>query len=168
MARIRHSERHGTHSQGKGSRVHESPAARHGLERRSQIGGCGGGGPVGGGHHVRLIVDGVALEQTRRQKIIRPGHHAKLVVVASEVAGRWSEEVASFVRQLTKTRARNERPMLVRRAEQARKLGGSKLECTATRTFAGSLFDRKLARNVDGEQSSVHDVIGEAGFAGQL
>ena len=117
--------------------------------------------------------DGVALEQARRLKertypeLIRPGHRARLVVVAGEVAGRWSEEAASFMRQLAKARARSEPPVLVKRAEQAWRLRWfSMLACTAARAFAGSLLDRRLALGVDGVSPSVHDVVGEARFAG--
>ena len=85
--------------------------------------------------------------------------------MAGEVAGRWSEEAASFIRQLAK--ARSEPPVLVRRAEQAWRLRWfSMLACTAARAFAGSLLDRRLALGVDGVPPSVHDVVGEARFAG--
>ena len=63
-------------------------------------------------------------------------------MVASEVAGRWSEEAASSIRQLAKAKAKNEPPMNLKRAEQA----GS---CD------GSLCSR-----------SVNEVVGEAKFAG--
>ena len=51
-------------------------------------------------------MDGVALRVARKRKeriyleLVRPGQKAKLVVLAGEVAGRWSEETASFLRQL--------------------------------------------------------------------
>ena len=43
-------------------------------------------------------------------------------VGGGEVAGRWSEETASFLRQLARARARSEPPVLQRRAEQAWRL----------------------------------------------
>ena len=68
--------------------------------------------------------DGVALVAARRRKertypeLVRPGHRARLVVIAGEVAGRWSEEAASFLRHLAKARSRCEPATLQKRAEQ--------------------------------------------------
>ena len=84
-----------------------------------------------------------------------------------KVAGRWSEEAASFIRQFAKARARSKPPVLVKRAEQAWRLRWfSMFACTAARAFAGSLLDRRLTLGVDGVSPSVHDVVGEARFAG--
>ena len=78
-------------------------------------------------------------------KNVRPSHRARLVVVAGEVAGQWSEEAASFI-QLAKARARTEPLVFVKRAEQAWRLRlFSMLACAAARAFTGSLLDRRFA-----------------------
>ena len=65
--------------------------------------------------------DGVALVAARRRKeriypeLVRPGHRARLVVIAGEVAGRWSEEAASFLRHLAKAKSRCEPAILKKR-----------------------------------------------------
>ena len=47
--------------------------------------------------------DGVALAEARRRKertypeLVQPGHRAKLVVLAGEVGGRWSDEAVAFI-----------------------------------------------------------------------
>ena len=57
--------------------------------------------------------DGVALAEARRTKertcpeVVGPGSRARLVVLALEVGGRWSEEAKIFVRLLARARARN-------------------------------------------------------------
>ena len=68
--------------------------------------------------------DGAALAQARRRKELRHpelGQHgrAKLVVLASEVGGRWSEECRQFLCQLASDKPRNEPKVLSSRARQA-------------------------------------------------
>ena len=118
-------------------------------------------------------LDGVALRAARRRKertypeLVRPGQRAKLVVLAGEVAGRWSEETASFLRHLARARARSEPPVLQKRAEQAWRLRwGSLLACAAARAFACSLLEKRVSGGVDGDTPSVHEVLGECRFAG--
>ena len=98
--------------------------------------------------------------------IVSPAR-AKLVVLAGEMAGRWSEETASFLRQLVKAWARSEPPVLQKRAEQAWRLRwGSLLACAAARAFACSLLEKRVSGGVDGDTPSVHEVLGECRFAG--
>ena len=58
--------------------------------------------------------DGAALAQARRRKEFRhpelTGEHGRdrLVVLACETGGRWSEEAHNFLRQLARARARSE------------------------------------------------------------
>ena len=67
---------------------------------------------------------------------------ARLVVLAVEVGGRWSEEARSFLSQLAKARARGENKLLSKRAEQAwRFRWGSLLACTGARAVAMSLLE---------------------------
>ena len=87
--------------------------------------------------------DGVALVAARRRKectyseLVRPGHRARLVVIAGEVAGRWSEAAASFLRHLAKARSRCEPAILQKRAEQGWRLRWGSI--AAARAFAQSL-----------------------------
>ena len=114
-------------------------------------------------------LDGVALRARRRKdrtypELVRLGQRAKLVV---QVAGRWSEETASFLRHLARARARSEPPVLQKRAEQAWRLRwGSLLACAAARAFACSLLEKRVSGGVDGDTPSVHEVLGECRFAG--
>ena len=69
--------------------------------------------------------DGAALEVARRQKertypeLVGPHSRAKLVVLAGEVAGRWSTETLTFLSKLAKAKSRDQPRLLRRRAEQA-------------------------------------------------
>ena len=70
-------------------------------------------------------IDGAALVVDRRRKekacpkLVGPQSRAKLVVLAGEVGGRWSEEMVTFLRLLAAARARSESALLRRNAEQA-------------------------------------------------
>ena len=76
---------------------------------------------------------------------------ARLVVIAEEVAGRWSEEAASFLRHLVKARSRCKPAILQKRAERCWRLrSGSMLACAAARAFAQSLFLRRVPGGRDG------------------
>ena len=117
--------------------------------------------------------DGVALAEARRRKertypeLVQPGRRARLVVVAGEVGGRWSEEAISFIRHLAKARARGEPTILRRRAEQAWRLRWcSLLACAGARAFAASLLERRPAGGADGDTPSVHYVLNECRFVG--
>ena len=69
--------------------------------------------------------DGVALSAARRRKeraypeLVGPHRRARLVVLAGEVGGRWSEETQSFISQLAKAKSRAEPFVSRRRVEQA-------------------------------------------------
>ena len=81
---------------------------------------CDGTATPGAAH-----VDGAALVVARRRKeraypeLVGPRSRAKLVVLAGEVGGRWSEETATFLRLLAVARARSESALMRRRAEHA-------------------------------------------------
>ena len=72
--------------------------------------------------------DGVAVGAAERRKIstypelVGPHSRAKLVVLAVEVGGRWSEQTRAFLSQLAHTWARQETLLMRRRAEQAWRL----------------------------------------------
>ena len=65
--------------------------------------------------------DGVALRVARRRKERRypelSGHNnrCRLVVLAGEVGGRWSDETRTFIRSLARFKARSEPPLLRKR-----------------------------------------------------
>ena len=90
--------------------------------------------------------DGAALVQARQLKRRTypelSGDHgrARLVVLASEVGGRWSEETWAFVRQLAKAKSRSVPRILVGRARQAwQHRWSSMLACASARAFALSV-----------------------------
>ena len=66
------------------------------------------------------------------------------MVLAAEVAGRWSEECRSFLRQLAKVKVRGEAPHLGERARQAwHSRWSTMLTCGAARAVALSLLERR-------------------------
>ena len=82
--------------------------------------------------------DGVALEAARQRtertypEWVGAHRRARLVVIAIEVGGRWSDETWSFLSQLAKAKDREETRLLGRRVEQAWRLRwGSMLSCAA-------------------------------------
>ena len=69
---------------------------------------------------------GVAITEAARKKrvvtyleLIGTGGRTRLVVLAAEVGGRWSQEAFSFVSQLARAKARSEPRILAVRARQA-------------------------------------------------
>ena len=80
---------------------------------------CDGTARPGAAHN-----DGAALVVARRRKDERipsggPRSRAKLVVLAGEVGGQWSEETVTFLRLLSAALARSESAFLRRRPQQA-------------------------------------------------
>ena len=115
--------------------------------------------------------DGAALAQARRRKELRypelAGQHGrtKLVVLASEVGGRWSEVCRQFLCQLASAKTRNEPKVLRSRAGQAWLHGWcSLLACSSARAFAKSLLERRGGIGADGSTPSTADVVWEARF----
>ena len=110
--------------------------------------------------------DGAALDQARRTKErTHPeltGEHgrARLVVLACETGGRWSEEAQSFLRHLARARARSE-PRGMRLAARRAWLRRwcTALACCAAQAFASSLLERRGGLGADGEIPSTSDVI---------
>ena len=70
-------------------------------------------------------IDGVALATARRRKertypeLVGLNRRARLVVLAIEVGGRWSQETRTFLSQVAKAKARGDTPLM------RSKLGGS-------------------------------------------
>ena len=111
--------------------------------------------------HPRCVTtDGAALETARRRKettypeLSGQFGRTKLVVLAAEVAGRWSEECRSFLSQLAKAKVRGEVSHLRARARQAWcSRWGTMLACSAARAVALSLLGRRGGQGSDGLMS---------------
>ena len=90
------------------------------------------------------------------------GEHgrARLVVLACETGGRWSEESHSFLRQLARARARSE-PREMRAAARRAwfRRWCTALACCAAQAFAFSLLERRGGLGSDGAFPSTIDVI---------
>ena len=117
--------------------------------------------------------DGVALRVARRRKERRypelSGHNnrCRLVVLAREVGGRWSDETRTFIRTWARFRARSEPPLLRKRVEQAWRLRWwSLLSCAAARAFACSLVNLRICGGADGNLPLSCEVEGEQRHAG--
>ena len=77
---------------------------------------------------------------------------ARLVVLAAEVGGRWSEETAQFLRGLAKARADSVPPLLQGRVKAAwLRRWNSLLACSATRAFAESLLETRPVPRIGAE-----------------
>ena len=89
------------------------------------------------------------------------------MVIGVEVGGRWSHETRSFFSQLARARARGERPLMRRRAEQAwRMRSGGMFACAAARAVASSLLDMLQSHGGDGRCLAAHEVEGDHRYAG--
>ena len=111
--------------------------------------------------------------QVRRRKertypeLVCPRRRARLVVLAGEVAGRWSDETRRFLSLLAKAKARGEPRLMRRRAEQAWRMRWSGiLSCTAARAFASSLLELCATAATDGPTPPTHEVLTSFRHAG--
>ena len=115
--------------------------------------------------------NGAALQYARRRKsttcpeLTGEGGRARLVVLAAEVGGRFSEEAASFVHALAKAKSRSHPPVLRGRVREAlsRRWEGI-LACTAAKSFAVSLLDLRPACNTGMDPPSMHEVVRDCRF----
>ena len=110
--------------------------------------------------------DGAALAEAHRLKhrtyleLSGSQGRARLVVLAAEVGGRWSEEARSFVSQLARAKVRSLPRVLRARARQAWQHRWSAiLFCATARAFALSLLDRRAALGCDGDTPTVSDAV---------
>ena len=107
--------------------------------------------------------DGVALKAARRRRK-RPTRNWLAPTVEQSLSWwqweeRWSSETRSFLSQLARARARQEVPLLRRRAKQAwRMRWGAMLACTAAKAVASSLLDLPHSYGSDGKAPSTHEV----------
>ena len=105
--------------------------------------------------------DGAALDQARRTKERTcpelTGEHgrARLVVLACETGGRWSEESHSFLRQLAARARSGEMRAAARRAWFRRWF--TALACCAAQAFAFSLLERRGGLGSDGTIDVIWD-----------
>ena len=114
--------------------------------------------------------DGAQLRTARTRKEqkyheLLASRRCRLVVLALEVGGRWSEEAVSFVRLLAKAKARTV-PLLVRPAAKAaffHRWTGI-LAVAAQRAFAATLLELPVddAGGVDGDEPVLEAVLGDA------
>ena len=118
-------------------------------------------------------VDGAALARARRRKEITypelsgANGRARLVVLACEVGGRWSEESMSFLSQLAKAKVRHEPPAIRASARHAwLRRWSSILACSASRSFASSLLELRGGLGADGPTPSSSEVVTDDRFSG--
>ena len=111
-------------------------------------------------------VDGAALQAARRRKergaypeLAGPRGRARLVVLAGEVGGRWSEETRDFLNQLARGKVRHEPAVLKRRVQQAWRMRWQAiLSCSAAKAFAASLLEMRGGWGADGDTPPSHEV----------
>ena len=114
------------------------------------------------------VEDGIVVAAAKRRKVRTypefsgPRSRARLLVLAGEVAGRWSKETLTFLSKLAKAKSCSEPQLLKRRAEQAWRMRWcSILCCAAARAFAASLLDLRTSGGVDGSTPFTHEVLSE-------
>ena len=122
----------------------------------------------GSPHPHAANVDGAVLAVARRRKertypeLVHPRRRARLVVLAGEVGGRWSEETRSFLSTLAKAKARSEPHILRKSAEQAwRMRWGALLGCAAARAFAASWLELKHGGGADEDVPGTNEVVND-------
>ena len=110
--------------------------------------------------------DGAAFAEAHRLKhrtypeLSGSQGRARLVVLAAEVGGRWSEEARSFVSQLARAKVRSLPRVLRGRARQVWQYRWSAiLSCATARAFALSLLDRRAALGCDSDTPTVSDAV---------
>ena len=112
-------------------------------------------------------VDGAALAAARRRKertypeLVGDRQRAKLVVLAGEIGGRFSEETHTFIRLLARAKTRSVPEPLRTRARQSSDGGCSTSACSAARAFASSLLDRRGHSGADGTTPSDAEVLAD-------
>ena len=110
--------------------------------------------------------DGAAMAQARVRKertypeLAQAHGRARLVVVACEVGGRWSDEALSFLNSLANAKVRDE-PEDFKKVVKASWLRRWKalLACAAAGAFALSLLERRCAPRCDGPTPSLDEVV---------
>ena len=119
----------------------------------------------------RMTVDGASSATARRRKERRYPElsgqfgRARLVVLACEVGGRWSDETRDFLRHLAKAKVRGEPFPVQRRAEAAWLLRWRVLlACSAAKAFALSLLEARSCVSSDGCAPSTGEVISDARY----
>ena len=115
--------------------------------------------------------DGISLTAARQRKertypeLSGEGGRARLVVLAAEVGGRWSDETAQFLRALSKSKAASA-PALMKGRTQAAwfRRWGSIMACSAARAFAVSLLEQRSAPGTGGDPPSEQEVLRDSRF----
>ena len=114
---------------------------------------------------------GVALHAARRIKeatypeLSGEGGRARLVVLAAEVGGRWSQEASIFLRDLAKARTQAAPLILQGRLQTAYlRRWSSLLACSLTRAFAVSLLERRPVPGTGQDVPPLDVVLRDARF----
>ena len=117
--------------------------------------------------HPRCVrEDGAALAAARRRKertypeLTGQFGRARLVVLAGEVGGRWSDETQAFLRQPVPQQARARAAWLMR--------WRAILACSSARAFATSLLEVRAGGGCDGPTPTTADVVGEYRYVGAV
>ena len=114
--------------------------------------------------------DGVALQRARRRKertypeLLDRNGRVRLVVLAIEIGGRWSEEAQDFIMQLARAKARTA-PVSLQTSVMLSwyRRWSSLIACAAQRAFAISLLELPASQghNLDGHEPFLADVLAD-------
>ena len=118
--------------------------------------------------------DGAVLMEARRRKertypkLSGEGGRARLVVLAAEVGGRWSDETAKFFATLANAKAQASPFLLQNRVKAAcLRKWSAVLAFSAARAFTASLLDQRPVSGWGGDAPSVHEVVRDDCFVWQ-
>ena len=109
---------------------------------------------------IEVLVDGLPLfhgAQVDTTLVSALRRRTRLVVLAAEVGGRWSQETAHFLLQLAKAKVHHE-PKVMRVSAQCSWLRRRRclLACTAAQAFTLSLLDCRAGLGSDGKPHQPH------------
>ena len=96
----------------------------------------------------------------REQSLKEIESRARLVVMATEVGGRWSQEAVQFLRQLAFAKVRNEAQALRHSARlSSLRRWGTIMVCSAARAFSLSLLEQRSCVGGDGPTPTTSEVV---------
>ena len=100
----------------------------------------------------------LSATQGEGEELTGEGARARLVVLAAEVGGQWSEETALFLGALVKARAQESHQLLQGRVTAAYiRRWSALLACSLARSFTLSLLEQRPVPSVRADVPSMHE-----------
>ena len=120
----------------------------------------------GSARRIAATSSGVVLQASTQSKgdhvlwTLWWGRRPRLLVMAAEVGGRWSQETADFLNAMAKAKAEEHPRILQGRVRDACvRRWSALLACCLARSLAVSLLERRPVPGTGGDVPSVHEVV---------